>query len=86
MICNCRIVISSSPMRASSLTMCAICILLVVNAHINGDADIAYQRAVEKIDDLIAQLQAPETRPLGLAPHGRASRQKYAPMSLPAAS
>jgi len=45
-------------------------ILLVVNARVEGDADAAYQRALEKIDDLIAQLQAPEVRPLGLAPRG----------------
>ncbi len=45
-------------------------ILLVVNAHVDGDPDTAYRRAVEKIDDLIAQLQAPEVRPLGLVPHG----------------
>jgi len=43
-------------------------ILVVCNARVDGDADAAYQRALAKIDDLIAQLQAPETRPLGLIP------------------
>ncbi len=41
-------------------------ILLVCNAHVDGDADAAYDRAQAKIADLIAQLQAPETRPLSL--------------------
>ncbi len=43
-------------------------ILVVCNAHVNGDVDAAYYGALAKIDDLIDQLQAPETRPLGLAP------------------
>lgn len=43
-------------------------ILVVVNTHVNGDVDGAYARALEKIDDLIQQLQAPEQRPLGLVP------------------
>lgn len=43
-------------------------ILLVCNAHVDGDAHAAYDSALRKIDDLIAQLQAPEARPLGLLP------------------
>ena len=43
-------------------------ILVVCNARVDGDAGAAYQRALAKIDDLIAQLQAPEARPLGLMP------------------
>ncbi len=41
-------------------------ILVVCNAHVDGDIDIAYDRALAKIDDLIRQLQAPDTRPLGV--------------------
>jgi len=45
-------------------------ILVICNAHVNGDPDAAYQRALAKIDDLIRQLQAPDARPLGLIPGG----------------
>ncbi|HEX2948867.1 MAG TPA: anthranilate synthase component I, partial [Armatimonadota bacterium] len=41
-------------------------ILLVCNTHINGDPDAAYDRALAKIDHLIAQLQAPKERDLAL--------------------
>lgn len=44
--------------------------VIVCNAFVDGDADTAYDRAAEKIADLIAQLQAPEARPLGLLPQG----------------
>lgn len=43
-------------------------ILMVSNVHVDGDPDATYDQAAAKIDDLIAQLQAPETRPLGLLP------------------
>ena len=45
-------------------------ILVICNAHVDGDPDAAYGRALAKIDDLIEQLQAPEARPLGLTPDG----------------
>jgi anthranilate synthase component 1 len=45
-------------------------LLLVCNAAVQSDADAAYDRAARKIDDLVAQLQAPETRPLGVLPQG----------------
>jgi len=48
-------------------------ILVICNAHVDGDPDAAYQRALAKIDDLIAQLQRPEDRPLGLLPGGGAN-------------
>ncbi len=48
-------------------------ILLVCNARVEGNPDAAYDRALAKIDDLIAQLQAPETRPLGLLPDAPAA-------------
>ena len=43
-------------------------ILVVCNARVDGDAEAAYDGALAKIDDLIAQLQAPDARPLGLEP------------------
>lgn len=43
-------------------------ILIVCNTHVHGDPYAAYDAAVAKIDDLIQQLQAPETRALGLLP------------------
>ena len=43
-------------------------IFVVCNAHVNGDPDAAYARALEKIDDLIRQLQRQEDQPLGLIP------------------
>jgi anthranilate synthase component 1 len=43
-------------------------IIIVNNTLVHGDPDEAYDRALHKIDDLIRQLQAPETRPLGLMP------------------
>ncbi|MHB9130285.1 MAG: anthranilate synthase component I [Armatimonadota bacterium] len=43
-------------------------ILVVCNTRVDGDPDAAYDGALAKIDDLIHQLQAPETRPLGLIP------------------
>jgi anthranilate synthase component 1 len=39
---------------------------------VDGDPDAVYDRALAKIDDLIGQLQAPETRPLGLVPDAAA--------------
>ncbi|OPZ80480.1 MAG: Anthranilate synthase component 1 [bacterium ADurb.Bin429] len=45
-------------------------ILVVHNTHVQGDPDAEYDRALTKIDDLIAQLQAPDARPLGLFPAG----------------
>ena len=48
-------------------------ILLVCNAFVAGDADAAYDRAITRIAALVSQLQAPETRPLGLLPDRPAS-------------
>jgi anthranilate synthase component 1 len=47
-------------------------ILVVHNTHVQDNPDAEYDRALTKIDDLIAQLQAPESRPLGLIPAGPA--------------
>lgn len=41
-------------------------ILLVCNTSVDGDADAAYDRALAKIDNLLAQLQAPDTHPLSV--------------------
>ena len=46
--------------------------IIVCNVHVQGDAGAAYDHAAAKIDDLIEQLQAADSRPLGLLPHAGA--------------
>ncbi len=43
-------------------------ILVVSNAHLNGDRGAAYDRAVEKIDTLVEQLRGPLPDPLVVTP------------------
>jgi len=45
-------------------------ILVICNAHVDGDPDDAYRRAFAKIDDILDQLQRPDKSPLGLIPGG----------------
>ncbi len=47
--------------------------LVVCNAHVEGDPDAAYDHALAKIHDLIVQLQAPDVPALGLTPGDRAA-------------
>jgi anthranilate synthase component 1 len=44
--------------------------LVVNNTHVQGDPAADYARALAKIDDIIRQLQASESQPLGLCPSG----------------